>query len=48
MPSPESRPDSEYYENPYIPSKGERTDWTTLPLRAVEAHYTPEQRTPGF
>lgn len=35
----ESRPGSDYYENPYIPSAEERSDWSTLPLRPVEAHY---------
>ncbi|HAU98639.1 MAG: hypothetical protein UX04_C0002G0229 [Microgenomates group bacterium GW2011_GWF2_45_18] len=35
----ESRPGSDYYENPYIPSAEERADWRTLPLRPVEAHY---------
>lgn len=35
----EIRPDSEYYENPYIPNLDERKDWRTLPLRPVEAHH---------
>lgn len=39
MASQESRPGSDYYENPYIPTDEERRDWKTLPLRPVEAHY---------
>lgn len=35
----ESRPGSEYYEDPYIPSMEERKDWKTWPLRPVEAHH---------
>jgi len=39
MSAPESRPGSNYYEDPYIPSDDERIDWRTLPLRPVEAHH---------
>jgi hypothetical protein len=34
----ERRPGSNYYEDPYIPSEDERSDYQSIPLRPVEAH----------
>lgn len=34
----ESCPENEYYDAPYVPSDYERREWSTFPLRPVEAH----------
>jgi hypothetical protein len=40
MSTPENRnrPDSRYYDKPYIPNDKELSEWDSVPLRPVEAH----------